>query len=134
MLHSRCERNETNLRARILDLEQRLSDTIDRAADRERELVNQILALSNHPLAGRALSMQPAATPPSIARGTRPRALPGSRAVLSPSASGFRPGSARPPGPVDATPGGVPQRVSDPDLGVGAVDISNHDPVDESIG
>lgn len=119
LLHSRCISIETSLLSRVSDLEAEVDrlrqsqiDLIEKAAERERALVDRLIAMTN-PLAARAiLSSAPAEKPPVMSRSggltstpPRPTNLPGNRQrpmenrsgvgpTLTPKTSGFRPGTA----------------------------------------
>jgi len=100
MFHRACSELRTSLLARIGDLERSNLDLVDKlgeerekAAERERELLDRLVAIAN-PLAARMLgaarSTSPAAVPPPVEREPVTRRT-GVRPLLTPAGSGFRP-------------------------------------------
>jgi hypothetical protein len=103
MFHRACNELRTSLLARIGDLERsnielvdKLGEEREKAAERERELLDRLIAIAN-PLAARmigsARSNSPAAVPPPVERGSEQPASRriGVRPLLTPAGSGFRP-------------------------------------------
>lgn len=101
LFHDRCLSLENALRGQVLDLReeldrlyQRLEDVQDKAAARERELTDRILAMTN-PSAIHALrSSKPATDRPILGRDQTqipPPMSPPRRVLLTPEVAGFRP-------------------------------------------
>ena len=101
MFHRACSELRTSLLARIGDLERQTTELIDKlgeerekAAERERELLDRLVAIAN-PLAARMLgaarSTAPAAVPPPVEREQPATRRSGVRPLLTPAGSGFRP-------------------------------------------
>lgn len=97
--HSRCRDIEALLRGRIGDLEAELDRVRELSAQREKDLLDYILSLTNPGALHALRSNQPAPQRPAFQRerlpipgaNRRPAQAPGSRPVRTPAEAGFRP-------------------------------------------